>query len=113
VKPSFPEFQVFIRYRDLKPLTQAPDIVPIFVIQLVTRVEFHEPLRGNASHAVPADHPATSQMIAAVRHPADIAARRVERVEVNVDPSTGFAGQNEVVFPAIRATLLVKTPSVE
>jgi hypothetical protein len=32
---------------------------------------------------------------------------------VNVDPSTGFAGQNEVASPAIRATLLVKTPSVE
>src|SRR5688572_21676048 len=76
-------------------------------------MEFHEPLGWNAPHWVPADHSAAGQLLAAVRHTADIQTCRVERIGVNVKPTSGFVGQDEVAFPAIVATLLAKASRAE
>ena len=77
-----PEFQVLVGHRDLTPLAQQPDIVPVLVVQFVTRVKLHEPLWGNAPHWIRADYAATGQLLAAVRHTADISSCRIERVGV-------------------------------
>jgi len=76
-------------------------------------VEFHEPLGGNAPHRVPADHSAAGQLLADVRHTADIQTCRIERIGVNVKPTSGFVGQDEVAFPAVVATLLSKASHAE
>jgi hypothetical protein len=76
-------------------------------------VEFHEPLGRNAPHRVPADHSAAGQLLADVRHTADILTCRIERIGVNVKPPSGFAGQDEVAFPAVIAKLLAKASRAE
>jgi len=76
-------------------------------------VEFHEPLGGNASHRVSADYSAAGQLFADVRHAADIPACGIERIGVNVKPTSGFVGQDEVAFPAVIATLLAKASHAE
>ena len=64
--------------------------MPIVVVQLVTDVEFHEPLGRNAPHGVPADHSTAGQLLADVRHTADIQTCCIERIGVNVKPTSGF-----------------------
>jgi hypothetical protein len=76
-------------------------------------VEFHEPLGGNAPHWVPADHSAAGQLLADVRHTADIQTCRIERIEVNVNPTSGSVGQDEDAFPTVIATLLAKASRAE
>ena len=76
-------------------------------------MEFHEPLGGNASHRVPADYSAAGQLLADVRHSADIPTCRIERIRVNVKPASGLVGQDEVAFPAVIATLLAKASHAE
>jgi len=87
--------------------------VPIKVIEFVTRVELHEPFRRYASHRVSADHSSAGQVLAAVRHPAHVVARCIERVRVNVKTPASVVGQNEVAFPAIVAVLLAKPSRAE
>ncbi len=76
-------------------------------------MEFHEPLGGNAPHWVRADHSAAGQLIAGVRHTAGIQTCRIERIGVNVKPTSGFVGQDEVALPAVIATLLAKASRAE
>jgi len=76
-------------------------------------VEFHKPLWRNAPHWVPGDHSAASQVLAAVRHAADIQTFRIERIGVNVKTTSGLVGQDEVAFPAIVAMLLAKAARAE
>jgi hypothetical protein len=76
-------------------------------------VEFHEPLGGNASHRVPADYSATGELLADVRHPADISTCRIETIGVNVKPASGLVSQDEVAFPAVIAMLLAKASHAE
>ena len=87
--------------------------MPVGVVQFVTRVESHEPLWGNAPDWIPADHSVAGQLLPAVRHTADIQTCRIERIGVNVKPTSGFVGQDEVAFPAIVATLLAKASRAE
>jgi hypothetical protein len=49
-----------------------------------------------------------SELFPAVRHTADIQTGRIERIGVNVKPTSGFVDKDEVTFPAIVATLLAK-----
>jgi hypothetical protein len=53
------------------------------------------------------------QLLPAVRHTADIQTCRIERIGMNVKPTSGFVGQDEVTFPAVVATLLAKASHVE
>jgi hypothetical protein len=76
-------------------------------------VEFYEPLGGNASDRVPADYAATGQLLADVRHTADISTCRIEGIGVDVKPASGFVSQDEVAFSAVIATLLVKASPAE
>jgi hypothetical protein len=76
-------------------------------------VEFHKPLWRDASHWVPGDHSAAGQVLAAVRHAADIQTCRIERIGVNVKTTCGFVGQDEIAFPAIAAMLLAKASRAE
>ena len=87
--------------------------MPIVVVRWVARVEFHKPLWCNAPHWVPGDHSAASQVLAAVRHAADIQTFRIERIGVNVKTTSGFVGQDEIAFPAIGAMLLAKASRAE
>jgi hypothetical protein len=40
--------QKLIGQRDAEPLAQRPDIVKILIVEFVTAVEFHQPLRRDA-----------------------------------------------------------------
>jgi hypothetical protein len=108
VKRLLPEFKILVRYRNLKPLTQAPHIMPIVVVQIVAGVEPHKPLGRNASHWVAGDHSAAGQVLGAVGHAADVQACRIERIGVNVKTTSSFVNQEEIAFPAIVALLLAK-----
>ena len=87
--------------------------MPIVVVQFVTRVEFHEPLGGNASHRIPTDYSATRQLLAAVRYTANISTCRIEGIGVNVKPASRFVSQDEVAFPAVIVTPLAKASHAE
>ena len=87
--------------------------MPIVVVQFIPRVEFHEPLWRHAPHWVPTYRPAAGQLLAAVRHTPDIQTCRIERIRVNVKPTSGFVSQDEVAFPAVVARLLAKALGAE
>ena len=87
--------------------------MPIVGVQFVTGMEFHEPLGRNAPYAVPADHSMAGQLLADVRHTADIQTCCVESIGVNVKPTPGFVAEDEVAFPAVVARLLAKASRTE
>ena len=92
-------------------LAEQANVVTVSFVDLVTRMELHEPHWIDAAHSSSRSDPSPDQMLNGVRHATHILASGIQDVGVNVESPVARVHEDEIAFPRVRAGSLMKSAS--
>jgi hypothetical protein len=99
-----------VRQRNSEALADSLDVPIIVLVELVARVEFHQPRGANTTHRLTIDDAFSCQMFAPVLHAVYIVALFIQFVRVDIEFVPTPVDEYEVALPTV-GTISLPVPS--